>query len=155
MNKLDLKTEGDRYVVITRHIKASPDTVYRAHIDTALIQKWMLGPQGWTMPSCEADPRVGGKIRFEWENGAGHSFYLTGEYLEMEPGKRIVHTECMHMPDALPENRVETRFEADENGTFLTMRMTLPNQISRDMMLQGGIANGMEASYQRLDRLIS
>jgi uncharacterized protein YndB with AHSA1/START domain len=50
MSKITLKTEGDRHVVVTRKFAASPEVVYRAHTDSKLMQKWMLGPDGWTMP---------------------------------------------------------------------------------------------------------
>jgi uncharacterized protein YndB with AHSA1/START domain len=71
MSKLTLKTEGDRFLVVTRRFAAPPDAVYRAHIDPALVQKWLLGPEGWTMPVCILDPRPGGKIRYEWTNDKG------------------------------------------------------------------------------------
>ena len=50
MSKMTLRTEGDTLVVITRHFAAPPEALYRAHTTPALIQKWMLGPEGWTMP---------------------------------------------------------------------------------------------------------
>jgi uncharacterized protein YndB with AHSA1/START domain len=45
MSKLTLSTEGDRHV--TRRFQASPEAVYRAYRAPNLIQKWMLGPNGW------------------------------------------------------------------------------------------------------------
>lgn len=154
MSKLTLKTEGDRYVVVTRRFAAPPDLVYRAHTDAALIQKWMLGPEGWTMPICINDARPGGKIRFEWTDGKGAGFYLTGEYIELEPNRRIVHVERMHLPDPTPDNHVETRFERDGDGTLMTMRMTLPNAEVRAAMLSSGMEHGMEASYVRLEDIL-
>ena len=100
MSKMTLKTEGDTHVVVTRRFAASPEAVYRAHTETSLIQKWLLGPDGWTMPVCINDPRPGGKFRYEWTDGKGHGFYLTGEYLELVPFRRIVHVERMHLPEA-------------------------------------------------------
>src|ERR1700710_618268 len=85
MSKMTLKTEGDTHVVVTRRFAAPPEAVYRAHTDTTLIQKWLLGPEGWTMPVCINEARPGGKIRYEWSNGQGGGFYLTGEYVELEP----------------------------------------------------------------------
>ncbi|MCA9764336.1 MAG: SRPBCC domain-containing protein, partial [Gemmatimonadetes bacterium] len=48
---------------------------------------------------------------------------------------------------------IETRFEADGTGTLMTMRMTLPDAATRAAMLETGMAEGMEASYQRLEAL--
>src|SRR6201985_325 len=104
MNKLELKTEGELYVIVRRHFAAAPELVYRAHTDPAIIQKWLLGPEGWTMPVCISEAKPGGKIRYEWTNGKGGGFYPTGEYVELEPYSRIVHVERMHLPDATPDN---------------------------------------------------
>jgi uncharacterized protein YndB with AHSA1/START domain len=153
MSKLTLRTEGDTHVVVTRHFAAPPEAVYRAHIEPALIQKWLLGPDGWTMPVCISEARPQGKIRYEWTNGKGGGFHLTGEYLELEPWSRIVHVERMHLPDPTPDNHVETTFAPDGAGTLMTLRMTLPDSETRARMLATGMEQGMETSYARLDRM--
>ena len=154
MSKLTLKTEGDKCVVVTRRVTAPPEAVYRAHTESKLVQKWMLGPEGWTMPVCICEAKPQGKIRYEWANGKGGRFYLTGEFVELEPYRRIVHVERMHLPDATPDNHVETRFGPDGNGTLMTMRMTLPDVETRTRMLSSGMEPGMEASYVRLEGMI-
>jgi uncharacterized protein YndB with AHSA1/START domain len=154
MSTLTLTTEGDTHVVVTRRFAASPEAVYRAHTDPALIQKWLLGPEGWTMPVCVSEARPGGKIRYEWTNGKGDAFFITGEYVMLEPFRRIVHIERMHMPDPTPDNHVETRFDPDGAGTLMTLRMTLPDAATRAAMLATGMERGMEASYVRLEGMI-
>jgi uncharacterized protein YndB with AHSA1/START domain len=149
---MTLKTEGDRHVVVTRRFAASPEEVYRAHTEPEIIQQWMLGPEGWTMPVCINDPRPGGKIRFEWTDGNGNGFYLTGENIACEPFHRLVHVERMHLPDPTPDNHVETTFAPDgDGGTLMTIRMTLPDAATRAAMLATGMEHGMEASYVRLE----
>lgn len=49
---------------------------------------------------------------------------------------------------------MEARFEAEGEGTLMTMRMTLPDAQTRAMMLASGMEGGMEASYARLERMI-
>ena len=154
MSKLTLTTEGDTHIVITRRFAASPEAVYRAHTEPELIQKWLLGPDGWTMPVCVSEARPGGKIRYEWTNGKGQGFHLTGEYIALEPYHRIVHVERMFLPDPTPDNHAETRFEADGTGTLMTIRMTLPDAQTRATMLSSGMERGMEASYVRLEGMI-
>jgi len=154
MSKMTLNTEGDKHIVVTRRFAAPPEAVYRAHTEPELIKKWLLGPEGWTMPVCISEPRPGGKIRYEWANAKGGGFYLTGEYVELGPFGRIVHVERMHLPDATPDNHVETRFDPDGTGTMMTLRMTLPNSETRAAMLKTGMERGMEASYVRLEALI-
>ena len=154
MSKLTLKTEGDKHVVVIRRFAAPPEAVYRAHTEAKLVQKWMLGPEGWTMPVCVCEARPGGKIRYEWADGKGGGFYLTGEFVELVPFSRIVHVERMHLPNPCPDNQVETRFEPDGSGTLMTMRMTLPDAQTRKAMLASGVEQGMEASYVRLESMV-
>jgi uncharacterized protein YndB with AHSA1/START domain len=154
MSNMTLQTEGDRFVVVKRRFGAPPEAVYRAHTEPQLIQKWMLGPDGWSMPVCLCEARVNGKIRYEWSNGKGGGFHVTGEFLELEPYRRIVHVERMHLPDPTPDNHIETRFEADGDGTLMCMRMTLPDAASRARMLASGMESGMETSYLRLEKLL-
>jgi uncharacterized protein YndB with AHSA1/START domain len=151
MSTMTLRTEGDRHIVVTRRFAAPPEHVYRAHTEPALLQQWLLGPDGWTMPVCISEARPGGRIRFEWSDGKGGGFFLTGEYLDLEPFRRIVHVERMHLPDPTPDNHVETIFERDGTGTLMTLRMTLPDADTRAAMLKTGMEHGMEASYVRLD----
>lgn len=155
MSKLTLTTEGDRWVVVTRRFDATPEQVYRAHTDPALIQQWMLGPDGWTMPVCECDARPGGSMRYEWSDGRGGGFHLTGEFLDLEPPHRIVHVERMFLPDATPDNHITTTFEPDGDGTLMTARMELPDETTRAAMLGSGMEHGMEASYVRLEGLVT
>lgn len=154
MSKMTLTTEGDTHVVVTRHFAAPPEALYRAHTDPKIIQQWMLGPDGWTMPVCISDPRPGGRIRFEWTDGNGHGFHLTGEFLELEPNRRIVHVERMFLPDPTPDNHIETTFSPNDSGTLMTMRMTLPDAETRAAMLATGMEGGMEVSYVRLEGLL-
>lgn len=154
MTPLTLETEGDTHVVITRRFAARPELVYRAHTDPKLLQQWLLGPDGWTMPVCVSDARPGGQYRYEWKNGKGHAFHETGEFLELVPFSKIVHVGRMFLPDRTPDNHVETRFDPDGAGTLMTVRMTLPDAQTRAAMLASGMARGMEASYVRLEGMI-
>ncbi len=154
MSRLTLKTEGDTHVVVTRRFAAPPKAVFRAHTEAELMQKWMLGPEGWTMPVCISEPKPGGRIRCEWSDGKGGGFHLTGEYIAVEPYSRTVHVERMFLPDPTPDNHVETDFKPDGQGTLLTMRMSLPDAEARAAMLASGMEHGMEASYARMEEML-
>jgi uncharacterized protein YndB with AHSA1/START domain len=154
MSKLTVATEGDLHVVTTRRFAASPEMVFRAHTEPNLIQQWLLGPDGWSMPVCINDPRPGGHFRYEWTNGKGAGFHITGEFIEITPYNRIVHVERMHLPDRTPDNHIVTTFSEDGSGTLMTMRMTLPDEKTRTAMLATGMEHGMEDSYARLEALL-
>lgn len=153
MSKLTLETEGEKHVIVKRRFEAPPEAVYRAHTDPEIVQQWMLGPEGWTMPVCINEAKPGGKIRYEWSDGQGGGFFLTGEIIELDPPHRIVHVERMHLPDPTPDNHIVTTFTPDGSGTLMTMRMSLPDAETRKAMLASGMEHGMEASYARLERI--
>jgi uncharacterized protein YndB with AHSA1/START domain len=140
--------------VVTRVFDAPRRLVFEAWTNPRHLPRWMLGPEGWTMPVCICEAKPKGKIRYEWANGKGGGFYLTGEFIELEPPRRIVHVERMHLPAVTPDNHVETTFAPDGTGTLMTMRMTLPDLETRTRMLSSGMEQGMEASYVRLERAI-
>jgi uncharacterized protein YndB with AHSA1/START domain len=153
MSNMTLETEGDTGILVTRRFAAPPELIFRAHTEPKLIQQWLLGPEGWSMPVCITDPRPGGKFRYEWQNAKGAGFFVTGEFVEVIPFSKIVHIERMYLPEPTPDNHVETRFDADGAGSVMTLRMRLPDSRTRRSLLATGMERGMEASYQRLEHL--
>ena len=82
---LSIEAEGDKFVIVRRRFAASPEAVYRAHTESDLIKQWMLGPEGWTMPVCEAPNGTGSSFRYEWESADGEQrFGFVGEVLEVD-----------------------------------------------------------------------
>lgn len=150
---LTLTLIGDTEILISRHIKGSPEQVYRAHTEAALIPKWLLGPDGWTMPVCISEARAGGHFHYEWAKD-GKGFYATGEFIAVTPFSRLEHIERMFLPDRTPENHVITEFTSEGSGTRLTIRMILPDLATRDAILASGMTDGYEECYARLDALI-
>lgn len=140
---------SDTQVRVSRVIHGSPELVWRAHHEKALVQKWMLGPDGWTMPVCEVASEVGESYRYEWANGED-SFGFEGTVTESMPPFRSVTTEAMiGMPEAVVTNEMTLTPVTD--GTLLSTLITYPNVEVRDAVLATGMTEGMEASYARLE----
>jgi uncharacterized protein YndB with AHSA1/START domain len=152
---LTLTKDDETGLVVTRLFSATPQQLWEAHVDPVLIRQWMLGPDGWELTRCDSEGTAGGTIRFDWSNGQGDRLSLTGEIVEALPPHRMVHVERMHLPDPTPDNHVETLIDAEGDGCRLTLIMTLPDARTRDAMLDTGMAEGMEASYARLEALIA
>ena len=155
MSNLTLTRDGETDIVATRRFKASPEALYRAHTDPELVRRWVLGPPGWSMTVCVNEAWAGGRIHYEWQHEDGQWFGITGEMLEIEAGTRIVHSERMELADATAEYLVETRFQADGEGALLTSRMIFADEATRETMIATGMEHGMEASYARVDPLLS
>lgn len=142
---------SDTQVRITRVIRGSVEQVWRAHNDAALLQRWLLGPDGWTMPVCDVASAVGDSYRYEWEKDDGSQrFGFEGELLESEPPHRAVTTEQMIGMDG-PGTVNEMTLTPHDDGTLMTLVITYPNAEVRDMVLGSGMTTGMERSYARLE----
>jgi uncharacterized protein YndB with AHSA1/START domain len=146
---------SDTQVRITRVIRGDVATVWRAHHEPALMQQWLLGPDGWTMPVCEIATEVGQPYRYEWERTGGEDrFGFTGTLLESSPPHRSVTTEAMIGMEGTSVTN-EFTFTGIAGGTLLSLVVTYPDATVRDMVLATGMTDGMETSYKRLESLIS
>lgn len=150
---------SDTQVRISRVIRGSVTQVWRAHHEPALMQRWLLGPDGWTMPVCQLATKVGDGYRLEWSPladgpAAGQAaFAFEGELLASEPPYREVTTERM-VGVAGPGNTNELTLTALQDGTLMSLLITYPSKELRDMILGTGMTEGMEASYARLESMI-
>ena len=57
------QTPSDREIMMTRVFDAPRELVFDALTKPELVKRWLLGPDGWSMPVCEIDLRVGGAYR--------------------------------------------------------------------------------------------
>lgn len=143
---------NDTQVRIARVIRGPVEQVWRAHHEPGLLKRWLLGPDGWTMPVCEVGRKVGDAYRYEWEKDDGSQrFGFEGEMLETAPPHRVVTTERM-IGTGGPSAVNELTLTALEAGTLLSLVITYPSAEVRDMVLATGMTQGMERSYVRLER---
>lgn len=141
---------GEDQARLSRVIRGTKEQVWRAHHDPQLLRRWQLGPDGWSMPVCEVGTAVGDTYRYEWEQeGGGNRFGFTGEVLQVEAPHRAVTSESMIGQDGPPVVNELTLTEV-EGGTLLSLLMTFPHGM-RETILGTGMADGMEASYARLE----
>lgn len=84
---------------LKRVIRAPPQKIYDAFLDPDALAAW-LPPHGMVARTHSLEPKVGGKFRMSfytvnksWSNTFG------GTYIELVPGKRIVHTDKFETDD--------------------------------------------------------
>ncbi|AWL04877.1 SRPBCC family protein [Massilia oculi] len=79
-------------VALHRVFKSTPDRLYRAFTTPGAYAKW-LPPHGFFGTVHEMGGRVGGRYRMSFTNlTTGRNEFFGGEYLELEPGKRVRYT---------------------------------------------------------------
>jgi uncharacterized protein YndB with AHSA1/START domain len=149
---------SDREIRLSRRFEASAERVFAAYTQPPLLQRWMLGPPGWSMPVCEVDLREGGAYRYVWRKEDGSTeFGAAGVYLKISPPRRIVMTQRMFGPLAGPaaqESRLTIELHEVAGGTLATTTIRAVSKASRDAALASGMAGGMEQSYARLERAV-
>jgi uncharacterized protein YndB with AHSA1/START domain len=141
---------SDTEIRVTRTFNASRELVFQAFTDPQYVPRWMLGPDGWTMPVCEIDLRVGGAWHFVWHHAGGEIMEMRGVYREIDPPSRLVATESWG--GDWPETVNTLSLVEHQGKTTLTQTMLYPSREARDRALQTGIKEGMAMSFARLDR---
>jgi uncharacterized protein YndB with AHSA1/START domain len=151
---LTVETVGDCELLFTRDFDAPRALVFEALTRPALLQRWMLGPGGWTMPVCEVDLKPGGKFRFVWRKD-GVDMGLSGTFLEIVPPERIVHTEIFDEDWTGGEALVTTTLREANGRTTLSVTVRYASTAARESALETGMIDGMSGTYDRLAELIA
>ena len=152
---LKLTTHGDREIVITRAFDAPRKLVFDALTKPKLVKRWLLGPDGWSMPVCEIDLKVGGKYRYVWQRDKdGTEMGMGGVYREIVAPERLVATERFDQA-WYPGEAVGTFVLAEQGGkTTLTQTILYESREARDAVLKSQMEKGVVASYDRLAKLL-
>lgn len=142
---------GTTTLRLKRVIKATPEKIYHAFLDADALAAW-LPPNGMMARTHSLDARVGGGFRMSfytatksWSNTFG------GRYVELVPGKRIVHTDKFETDDPTMqgEMRVVINLTPVEGGTLLEIEQSnIPG------MAGEGAPYGWSQSLDKLAQLV-
>jgi len=112
-----------------------------------VLSPWVCTIDGVTYGSFYAGTVPGGPA-------AGQpGFAFEGELISSEPPHRAVTTERMvGIPG--PGTTNELTLTELQDGTLMSLLITYPSAEVRDMVLGTGMADGMEASYARLESTV-
>jgi uncharacterized protein YndB with AHSA1/START domain len=153
-DSFEVTTPSDQEIRMTRLFNAPRHLVFEAMTKPEHVKQWWgrLG-EGYSVPVCEIDLRVGGAWRFVNRHPKGEAAFY-GEYKEITPPSRLVFTEIFEQfPDSV--SVVTTEF-ADEGGkTRMTATVRYPSLDVRDMVIASGMSRGAAISYDRLEDLVA
>jgi uncharacterized protein YndB with AHSA1/START domain len=153
---LTIVASGEFDIVMTRALNAPRTMVFDAFTKSELVKRWLLGPDGWTMPICEIDLRVGGNYKYVWRRESnGKEMVMYGTYKEVLAPERIVSTEKFQDPWYPGEAITSLQLVEQAGRTTVTQTMHLPNREARDGILKSGMESGVEASYKRLEPILA
>ena len=145
-------TEGTD-IVITRRFNAPAQLVYDAMTTPEHVRQWWGAGYG-EMTACEIDLRVGGRWHFAQVTPDGQEVSFSGEYLELDPPGRMVHTERFdNMPEGEPSTIVTT-FTEEDGVTTLHAVCTYDSPETAELVIGTGMEGGLQSSYDAIDDLL-
>jgi uncharacterized protein YndB with AHSA1/START domain len=151
---LAVTTPSDREISMTRVFNAPRRLVFDAYTKPHLVSRWLLGPEGWTMPVCEIDLTVGGRYRYVWRHADGREMAMGGVYREIVVPERLVTTELFD-EDWTGGETLSTLVLVEQGGrTTMTTTVLYASKHARDGALSSGMTDGVEAGYNRLDEVL-
>lgn len=151
-----LTASGELDIGMTRVFGAPRALVFDAFTRPELVRRWLLGPEGWTMPVCEIDLRAGGSYRYVWRREKdGTQMGLGGVYREVVVPERIVHSELFDQPWYPGEAVVTTAFTEQAGRTTVSMTIRYASREARDDVLKSGMERGVAVSYDRLEAILA
>lgn len=163
--------QSDPEVRITRLLDATRPAAFDAWTNAGHMLRWW-GPERFTLPDCQSDPRPGGAWRIVMRAPDGTDYPLKGFYREFAAPERIVMTvDCSEHPDAwhdlVDPNRDKGRgrpaldvlyivtFEAVGERTKLTVTTRFGSIALRDAMLKMGMKQGWGQMLDRFARVVA
>ena len=154
-HELSVTTPSDREIVMKRIFDAPRQMVFDAYTKPELIKRWLLGPEGWSMPFCEVDFRVGGQFHYIWRNDSDDKqFGLHGTFGEIEAPERIVHAENFDEPWYPSDAHVTTALVERNGSTTVTLTILYDSRELRDAAIESGMEKGVAESYDRLAEVL-
>jgi len=140
-------------IEFVREFEASPDLVYRAHVEPDLAMTW-LGPRDITSRVDHWDARTGGSWRYVSSRG-DDEFGFFGSFHELRPGERIVQTFTFEgMPDGVALEILT--LESLAGGRTRLRAVSIGESVEgRDAMVASGMEHGAIEGYEKLDELLT
>ena len=160
--KLVLTTPSDREIRMARDFNAPRELVWDAWTKPEIVQRWLGVFAGNTMPVCEIDLRVGGRFRWVWRgpmcgaDGGPGDMKMGGVYKEIVHPTKLVCTEEWEQA-WFPGDTLNTLVFEDLGGgrTRSTNTIVYATKEARDLVLKTPMAEGVNAGYDQLDRVLA
>jgi uncharacterized protein YndB with AHSA1/START domain len=147
-----------------RTYAAPADTVWRAWTDASLLRRWW-GPDKTTVPECEIELRVGGRIHIVMEAGpemgkyAGTRWPMTGTFTRIDAGAALAYdarswTEGEEEGTTI-EHTNEVTFTEQGGATVVRLHVTITGIGPKAKMAAFGMKWGYKAQLDKLEQLLA
>jgi len=146
---------GKQGIIIKREFNAPRELVFKAFTDPGLYTEW-IGLRGLTTILEIFEPKNGGSWRYIQRDQDGNEYAFHGVNHEITAPERIISTfEFEGLPEKGHVILDTARFEElPDNRTKLTTQSVFQTVEDRDGMIQSGMEEGVNDSYNQLDELL-
>lgn len=153
MSKTQVTAEsGLPFVDVRRAFDAPRELLFRAFTDPELLVQW-LGPRKYSMVIDEFDVRDGGRWRYRHLDDEGGEWAFHGVFHGVPSLDGLTQTfEYEGAPGHVSLDAIT--FEEARGRTIVHTHSVYQSLKARDAMVAGGMADGMDDGYTRLEALI-
>jgi uncharacterized protein YndB with AHSA1/START domain len=153
VGKLKLIAEpGSHAIVMTRDFNAPRELVFRTFTDPSLIPQWW-GQRTSTTMVDKMEVKKGGLWRYIQREADGSEYAFNGVYHEIVKPERIVYTFEFELMAG--HVLLETlTFEERGGKTTVTDLLVFQSIEDRDGMIQSGMEQGSDESWDRFEELL-
>jgi uncharacterized protein YndB with AHSA1/START domain len=142
----------DTQIMIVRDFAAPKHLVYKAWTTPELVKRWWHANRG-EATIADIDLRVGGKWRWVMVSDDGREVAFNGEYKEIIPNERIVHTEIYEGAPGGEAVVVTLTFTEKDGRTTVTSLTETGSKFVRDMIIESGMEGGLQDALDLLEEV--
>lgn len=157
ITETQLSLPSEREMLILRSFKAPRELVWKMWTEAEHLKHWW-GPEGWTLPVCEVDLRVGGAWFYCMQSPPEMDMTSCGKaiYKEIVAPERLVYTDAFADADGnvnedMPVATNFVDFVEEDGWTTVKSLTQYPTQAERDEVVKMGVEAGISQTYSRLD----
>lgn len=154
-----MENQNKKEVNMVRTFDVSRELVWKAWTDPKLIAQWW-GPNDVTIPECEVDLRVGGKIYIVMEAGEAMGPYkgtrwpMLGKFTVVEPNSKFSYDVQAWVEGDKEETTIDQTTELVLTEDHGKTTVTIKAVIHKAGPKAGMAIQGMEAGFtQQLEKL--
>ena len=146
-------------IIFTRTFKAKPQDIFQAYTDATLFKQW-FHPEGTTLEIYEFDVREGGSAFFAIHASQGSSYTVT-RYNEVRKPNLMDYYDYFATPDGEIDKSMagmHNNIKIQDMGggvSQLTATSVLPDAKSAQQLLDMGVEEGMNSTFDNLERLLA
>lgn len=144
-----------REIYVSRIYDLSRNVLFRAWTEPKHLSRWW-GPKDFTVPVCEVQPRVGGKLHIVMRAPDGTDYGMQGTYTEFRTPEALgFDFEAMDKTGkAALQGQLSVSF-AEESGRTRMSLSTYAEGLSEEaLQMLDGMETGWNQSLERLSRAL-